>query len=120
MLLLLNVDRFKTFNEALGHASGDALLRQLAQRLQQRLPPVALLARLGGDEFALLTQSSAGDLLSASQEAQRLAEAIHGALAAPFDAGDGSDRRVNITASIGIAVLPARRGRQPAQRFAAR
>ncbi|MCX7693950.1 EAL domain-containing protein [Tepidimonas taiwanensis] len=105
-LLLLNIDRFKTFNEALGHASGDALLRQLAQRLQQDLPPVALLARLGGDEFALLTQASTGDVLSASQEAQRLAEAIHAALAAPFDAGDGSDRRVNITVSIGIAVLP--------------
>lgn len=115
-LLLLNIDRFKTFNEALGHASGDVLLQQLAQRLRAAAPRADLLARLGGDEFALLTPGVEGGPLAASRAAQDVSEHIHAALQDAFgldgaQAGggagpDGGDAPVNITVSIGIAVLP--------------
>ena len=115
-LLLLNIDRFKTFNEALGHASGDVLLQQLAQRLRAAAPRADLLARLGGDEFALLTPGMEGGPLAASRAAQDVSEHIHAALQDAFaldgvQAGggtgpDGGDAPVNITLSIGIAVLP--------------
>ncbi|MFN3611991.1 putative bifunctional diguanylate cyclase/phosphodiesterase [Tepidimonas sp.] len=116
-LLLLNIDRFKTFNEALGHASGDVLLQQLAQRLRAAAPRADLLARLGGDEFALLTPGVDGGPLAASRAAQDVSERIHTALQDAFtldcaqawaDAGSAGDTApVNITLSIGIAVLPA-------------
>lgn len=106
-LLLLNVDRFKTFNEALGHASGDVLLQQLARRLQATVQPGDLLARLGGDEFALLTHAGDGGELDASRSAQRVSDAIHAALHEAFVLEKAGDGRVNITLSIGIAVLPA-------------
>ncbi|MFN4103292.1 MAG: putative bifunctional diguanylate cyclase/phosphodiesterase [Tepidimonas sp.] len=115
-LLLLNIDRFKTFNEALGHASGDVLLQQLAQRLRAAAPRADLLARLGGDEFALLTPGVDGGPLAASRAAQDVLERIHAALRDAFalegaQAGGGTgpdpgDAPVNITLSIGIAVLP--------------
>ncbi len=51
---LIDVDNFKDINDSLGHAAGDALLKELAQRVQQALDPDDILARLGGDEFALV------------------------------------------------------------------
>ncbi|TSE25885.1 Cyclic di-GMP phosphodiesterase Gmr [Tepidimonas sediminis] len=101
-LLLLNVDRFKTLNEALGHAAGDALLRQLAQRLQA-LGEDTLPARLGGDEFALLLRCGTAAVLGASHRAQSLAHALQQAVETGFEL-DG--RPVHVTLSIGIALLP--------------
>ncbi|WP_432533961.1 putative bifunctional diguanylate cyclase/phosphodiesterase [Kineococcus arenarius] len=53
-LVLLDLDRFKLVNDTLGHQIGDALLCQIAARLQQTAPPGSTLARLGGDEFVLM------------------------------------------------------------------
>ena len=53
-LVLLDLDRFKLVNDTLGHQIGDALLRQIAVRLQQAAPAGSTLARLGGDEFVLM------------------------------------------------------------------
>ncbi|MEZ0165737.1 putative bifunctional diguanylate cyclase/phosphodiesterase [Kineococcus sp. LSe6-4] len=53
-LVLLDLDRFKLVNDTLGHQIGDALLRQVAVRLQDAAPPGAVLARLGGDEFVVM------------------------------------------------------------------
>jgi diguanylate cyclase (GGDEF)-like protein len=53
-LLLLDVDHFKSINDAHGHLTGDHLLRELARRIRERLHPEALLARYGGGEFAVL------------------------------------------------------------------
>ena len=55
-VLLLDVDRFKDVNDALGHSVGDELLRGVAQRLRAALPPDIALARMGGDEFALMVR----------------------------------------------------------------
>ena len=53
-LIVLDLDRFKTLNDTLGHLAGDALLREVASRLAHRAPPGATVARLGGDEFAII------------------------------------------------------------------
>ncbi|WP_053078672.1 putative bifunctional diguanylate cyclase/phosphodiesterase [Methylobacterium tarhaniae] len=94
-LLFLDLDGFKAVNDDLGHQAGDALLRQVAERLLRALPEAGLAARFGGDEFALLLPGSAGDL------AVSLAEGLLIELARPYAIEGQRPRRV--TASIGIA-----------------
>ncbi|MFC0280553.1 putative bifunctional diguanylate cyclase/phosphodiesterase [Falsigemmobacter intermedius] len=74
LLLVMDVDRFKTVNDGWGHDAGDTLLREVAQRLQRFVPEAATVARLGGDEFALilpepdrlgLPEDLVGDLIAA-------------------------------------------------------
>ena len=98
-LLFIDLDGFKLVNDANGHLVGDALLKRVAERLlgHCRGPDVTV-ARLGGDEFAILIQG--GDTGTATA----LAEALVEALVTPFQIEDG--RRLQIGASIGIAVAP--------------
>jgi len=95
-LLFVDLDRFKLVNDSLGHAAGDELLIEVAERLQRCLRRADTAARLGGDEFALLLEE-AGDLNAAGHAAQRVIDA----LSAPFNL---SGREVFTSASIGIAV----------------
>ena len=97
-LLLLDLDRFKNVNDTLGHASGDALLCQVAQRLRAHVREGDMVARLGGDEFAVL-QTGSGQPAAATALAQRLIEA----LSLPFDL-DG--QQAHIGCSVGIALAP--------------
>ncbi len=92
-LLFLDLDRFKVINDSLGHAAGDRLLREVADRLQRGTPADDLLSRLGGDEFALVTRDH--------RNAAALAERLVGVLEAPF-ALDG--REVTVGASIGVSL----------------
>lgn len=62
VLMLLDLDGFKAINDGYGHASGDAVLRAVAERLERALPPGTDLGRLGGDEFAALVPLGAIDL----------------------------------------------------------
>lgn len=101
-LLLLDLDRFRTVNDALGHAHGDRLLVQVAQRLAAVVPPHDLVVRLGGDEFAVLATRVDG-LGSARRIAAHLADALD----SPF-ALDGL--AIDVSASIGIAVQSERGG----------
>ena len=97
-LLLMDLDRFKTINDSLGHAVGDQVLAGLAQRVSSVLHPGDLLARLGGDEFvALLTDRDAAEALT-------LAAAIHGALLDPLQVGSNELR---LSVSIGLSSFPA-------------
>jgi len=112
-VLFIDIDGFKVFNDSLGHAAGDALLIQIAQRLTACLRradtisrPIqgenqesafgdSTLARPGGDEFAVLAQE-----LRDPSDAIRIAERIQEKLALPFDV---DSHEIVVTASIGIA-----------------
>ncbi len=97
-VLLLDLDRFKEVNEALGHRIGDRLLGAVAARLGALLPPGVTLARLGGDEFAALLPGS-----GSAAAALTVAEALRVALKEPYEV-EGTPLEVG--ASIGIAVVP--------------
>jgi diguanylate cyclase (GGDEF)-like protein len=109
-VLLLDVDRFKTINDSLGHDAGDELLRQVALRLADVVRPGDTLARYGGDEFAVLIEDVADDR-TATDVADRLLDN----LAAPFRL---RDREVVVGASIGIALSPAGHGESDPMREA--
>jgi diguanylate cyclase (GGDEF)-like protein/PAS domain S-box-containing protein len=98
-VLLLDLDRFKHVNDTLGHAVGDALLRETAVRLKASLRETDVLARLGGDEFAIVQDSDDNQREAASVLADRIINII----SKPFDI-DGNE--VNIATSIGIALAP--------------
>jgi diguanylate cyclase (GGDEF)-like protein/PAS domain S-box-containing protein len=95
----LDLDRFKTINDTLGHAAGDALLRTMAARLRGAVRENDLVARLGGDEFVVLLEgaASAADLTA-------VAGKVLAAVAEPVGLHDCS---FLVTGSIGIALYPA-------------
>jgi diguanylate cyclase (GGDEF)-like protein/PAS domain S-box-containing protein len=74
-ILFLDLDRFKIVNDSLGHVHGDALLRDVAQRLKRSVRPQDTLARIGGDEFAILIENTSG-LTTAVEIAERVLEAM--------------------------------------------
>jgi diguanylate cyclase (GGDEF)-like protein len=90
--------RFKDINDSLGHVAGDALLRELAQRLQNEIRGSDTVARLGGDEFAII-QIGVVQPVNAESLAQRLLAAV----IEPFDA-EGHEVFANI--SLGVALGP--------------
>ncbi|MDQ1660549.1 MAG: hypothetical protein QOJ68_529 [Blastococcus sp.] len=100
-LLFLDLDGFKDVNDRLGHAAGDELLQNVAERLRARLRRHDLLARLGGDEF--LVAVAGLDPATATQEAARVAGDLADAVAAPVLV---RDELVSIGASVGISVYP--------------
>src|SRR5918993_4276025 len=97
-LLMLDLDRFKEVNDALGHGHGDLLLRQVAGRLATSVRDGDLLARLGGDEFALLAPDVAGDE-AALELAERVSATLHGEFVL-------AGVPVFVEASIGVALFP--------------
>jgi diguanylate cyclase (GGDEF)-like protein/PAS domain S-box-containing protein len=94
-VLFLDLDDFKSVNDTLGHASGDELLRLVARRIPGVLRPEDTACRMGGDELAFLLEGA--DRARAEEVAAR----ILAALAEPFELGD---RRVSLSASVGIAI----------------
>ncbi len=96
-LLLLDLDRFKSVNDSLGHPIGDALLRQVGERLTGCTRKTDTVARLGGDEFAVIATN-----LVSSEDAAVVAQHIIDALAAPFYI---DEHEINSSTSVGIAVL---------------
>jgi diguanylate cyclase (GGDEF)-like protein/PAS domain S-box-containing protein len=95
-VLFIDLDRFKSVNDSLGHQFGDLLLMQVAERLQQCVRKLDTVARLGGDEFAILLDGIEG-LESAGPTAER----IQAQLTTPFDL---NGKEAHISGSIGIAV----------------
>ncbi len=98
VLALIDLDHLKLVNDTLGHAVGDALIREAARRLLEALGPHGHIARLGGDEFVFL--GGARHSHEAISEQMRL---IVERLRQPFD---HQDRQLDCMASIGVVVAP--------------
>ncbi|MCG2586588.1 EAL domain-containing protein [Massilia sp. TS11] len=97
-VMFLDLDRFKTINDSLGHHTGDRLLKEVASRLCRAVRASDTVARLGGDEFVVLVPG-----IRSGEESTMVAEKIIDALAAPFPL---EERMLHITPSIGICVYP--------------
>ncbi|MFF9014623.1 putative bifunctional diguanylate cyclase/phosphodiesterase [Streptomyces sp. NPDC014870] len=97
-LVLIDLDRFRSVNDTLGHLAGDRLLLQIAERLKLALPRGAEAARLGGDEFAVLLPAA-----DSTTSAQRVARHLVAELSSPLDL-DGLT--LVLEASAGVAVFP--------------
>jgi diguanylate cyclase (GGDEF)-like protein/PAS domain S-box-containing protein len=94
-VLYLDLDRFKTVNDNLGHEAGDRLLQVVGRKLQETLRPSDSVARLGGDEFAAVLPD-----LHDPIEAVHVAERLLSVIAEPVDVGHGT---LVTTVSIGVA-----------------
>lgn len=102
-LLFLDLDHFKNLNDARGHTAGDALLRQLAQRLSGVLRKGEMVSRLSGDEFVILLPDLGADQTEAASAAHQVADKLRLAVALPFHL-DQQD--YSLFASVGLTVFP--------------
>jgi diguanylate cyclase len=98
-VLTLNLDRFRSINDTLGHAGGDKLLRELAHRVKAVLRRSDTLARLNGDELAIVL-----DGVRDERDIEIVAERLHQAVHEPLII---DEHKISATASIGVAIFPA-------------
>jgi len=98
-LMYIDLDKFKPINDTYGHAVGDLLLYEAAQRMQSCVRQSDTVARIGGDEFVVLLPS-----LKQDQDAPEVAEKIRHSLNLPFEL---SGHILHISSSIGVAIYPA-------------
>ena len=98
-VLMLDLDKFKTVNDTLGHAAGDQLLVEVSQRLRTSIRDIDVLARLGGDEFAIIQENESNQ----GEGAVALALRIIALIEQPFDLGG---QQVSVGTSIGISFAP--------------
>jgi diguanylate cyclase (GGDEF)-like protein len=98
-IILLDIDRFKVFNDTYGHQAGDAVLVELGRIMRETLRDIDLPARMGGEEFAVLLP---GEELAG---ALKLAERLRLAFERAHVSFDGND--LSFTASFGVAALPS-------------
>jgi diguanylate cyclase (GGDEF)-like protein/PAS domain S-box-containing protein len=101
-LLFIDLDHFKTLNDTLGHAMGDLLLQQVAQRLAYCVREGDTVARLSGDEFVVILEGLGADEIDAAASAKIVAEKILDALRQTYLLGAVTQRS---TASIGITLF---------------
>lgn len=101
-VLFLDLDRFKPINDTLGHAAGDAMLKEVARRLRECVRDSDTVARMGGDEFTMLLPGL-DDREAALNSGIHVAEKILAALAPAFTL---QEREFFISASIGLALYP--------------
>ncbi len=97
-VMFVDLDHFKEVNDTLGHDIGDALLVQVAARMQGCMPSGGIVARMGGDEFTVLLAAR-----DAAAAAERVGHELLEALSANFDIGS---ERVYVSASIGVSLAP--------------
>jgi diguanylate cyclase (GGDEF)-like protein/PAS domain S-box-containing protein len=97
-VLFIDLDRFKTINDSLGHQIGDALLKLVAQRLRECIRGADTVSRFGGDEFVVLLNGVTG-----SGEALQIAQRLLGALRAPYTI---DAMELSVSCSVGIAMFP--------------
>jgi len=98
-VFMLDLDGFKDVNDSLGHPAGDALLKEMAQRLKSSLRETDVLARFGGDEFAIIQSGEENRRVGAVALAVRILEIV----SKPVDL---AGNKVSIATSIGVALAP--------------
>lgn len=98
-VLFIDLDRFKTINDSLGHSVGDELIKGVTKRLQDAVRESDTVSRLGGDEFIVVLHR-----IRRSEDAAHVADAILAQLTAPIGI---AGKELRVTASIGISVFPA-------------
>ncbi len=96
-LIFLDLDRFKTINDTLGHGIGDLVLKEVAERLKKAVRKVDIVARLGGDEFVLL--------INEVHSAQNIAKVANKILETIRPNMNIQDHNLHVTASMGIAMF---------------
>jgi two-component system cell cycle response regulator len=97
-VLVCDLDRFKSVNDTYGHAAGDEVLKQFAQRATQSMRNIDMVARFGGEEFVILLPDTEGD--NALTAAERLCKKV-GSI--PMDVTEAPDGKLTVTVSIGVA-----------------
>ncbi len=97
-VLFIDLDRFKTINNSLGHEAGDRLLKEMARRFRKSLRAVDIVGRLGGDEFIILTDEV--------DELNQVANVAHKLLTTVIQPMVLAGEECRITASIGISIYP--------------
>lgn len=102
-LILIDLDHFKTINDALGHDVGDEVLRAVARRIREVVSEAAFLARVGGDEFVALLSDSFEGTARAEERGLELAAKIISKLNSPVFVGE---RAFSVGASIGVTAFP--------------
>lgn len=102
-VLFLDVDRFKTINDSLGHNVGDELLKNIAQRIKSRVREQDTLARLGGDEFVILLSEVDNNAIDASDNTMKFADEILHLFDNPFNI---NNHVIYVTTSIGATIFP--------------
>lgn len=102
-VFMLDLDGFKPVNDRWGHDAGDALLRDVAERLSSAVRPADVVARLGGDEFVV-----AVDGLADEHQAEAIGRKLLAQFSAPFDLGDERLARVGATIGFALGQRPVR------------
>lgn len=97
-VLFFDLDNFKPINDTFGHAAGDKVLREVAERLRRALPDTAVIARMGGDEFVVLASGVT------AEQALAMAQRIIGEVAMSYELGDEMCASVGV--SVGVAMSP--------------
>lgn len=100
-VMLVDLDGFKAVNDQHGHQTGDALLKQVSERMATTLRDTDFLARLGGDEFMVVIPQ-----VSDRETAARVAEKLVARIATPYDLPGMVNGTVAVSASIGISLFP--------------
>jgi len=97
-VVFVDLDRFKSINDTLGHSAGDAVLKEVAERLMKQLRVVDTVCRMGGDEFVVILPE-----IKRAADAANVAAKVLETMAQPFVV---EGRELHITPSIGISVFP--------------
>jgi diguanylate cyclase (GGDEF)-like protein len=111
-VLMIDIDHFKRINDTHGHATGDEVIRRVADLLKQYESPNCVVSRLGGEEFAVAMRGSDAELLGVAEFIRRGAERLHG----PVVTENGAPTSVEWKCTLSVGMASARSAGYDSQR----